>query len=324
MSGPTGSTRAPERHPSDRALPGYVTAPLLDRIVTQSLDSDYRDAANRRTSAEVGPGLASGEAESGESGESGAHPTPAARNRHVGVRAVAALVVFGGLLAIAAVQTSRDAPEDASSRRALIEQIERAQDAAAAQQQRRQDLRTLNLTEQQRLTSISTDADAAQRDIRTLAATSGYAAVTGPGLRLTADNAADGGDEGRVRDEDLAKLVDGLWSADAEAVAVNGWRLTALTAIRTSGIAIHVGNRPISPPYVVTAIGDPQTLAADFADTTHGRAWYDLAATFGFRFSVEKSDRLELAAAALPVLREARAPDPESDSKDKAREEAGS
>ena len=39
-----------------------------------------------------------------------------------------------------------------------------------------------------------------------------------------------------VRDEDLAMLVDGLWAAGAEAIAINGHRLTALSAIRNVGV----------------------------------------------------------------------------------------
>lgn len=300
MSGTLTDRERPE-------LPGHVTAPLLDRIVAQSLDSDYRDAAERRR-VEGDPPSARPDAAGGRTGEA----PQQRRHRRIGPRTMAVLALFGVLLAVAAVQTSRDAPENASSKQALIDQIHRAQDAAEAQQAQRQALRTDTLEEQQRLTTISADADAAQRDITTLAASAGFAPVTGPGLRLTVDDADGGGDEGRVRDEDLAKLIDGLWSAGAEAITVDGWRLTALTAVRTSGIAIHIGTHPISPPYVVAAIGDPQSLAADFAETAHGRAWYDLVSAFGFRFTVEKDDRLDLPAASPPVLRDARAPDPDA------------
>ena len=54
-----------------------------------------------------------------------------------------------------------------------------------------------------------------------------------------------------VRDADLAILVDGLWNAGAEAIAINGQRLTALTPIRNAGPAIQVNSTPLVPPYVV-------------------------------------------------------------------------
>ena len=59
-------------------------------------------------------------------------------------------------------------------------------------------------------------------------------------------------------------MVNGLWAAGAEAVAVNGQRLTALSAIRSAGDAILVDYRPLTRPYVVVAIGDPRTLQSRF------------------------------------------------------------
>ena len=50
--------------------------------------------------------------------------------------------------------------------------------------------------------------------------------------------------------DDLATLVDGLWQAGAEAIAINGRRLTALSAIVNSGIAVRVNRSELNPPYV--------------------------------------------------------------------------
>ena len=83
---------------------------------------------------------------------------------------------------------------------------------------------------------------------------------------------------------DLALLVNGLWRAGAEAIAINGQRLTARSAIRNSGAAINVNGRPpLSPPYVVTAIGDTKTLQADLLDTSTGLAFQNGADALGFR-----------------------------------------
>ena len=92
----------------------------------------------------------------------------------------------------------------------------------------------------------------------------GTGAVGGPGLRVTVEDApvtrADpeaADPDLRVQDVDLQVVVNGLWAAGAEAVAVNGQRLTALTAIRTAGSAILVDLAPLSSPYVVEAVGRP-------------------------------------------------------------------
>ena len=62
-------------------------------------------------------------------------------------------------------------------------------------------------------------------------------------------------------------LVDGLWNAGAEAIAVNDLRLTDLTAFANVGPAVHIGKVPLVAPYTIQAIGDPDTLAADLLDT---------------------------------------------------------
>jgi len=124
-------------------------------------------------------------------------------------------------------------------------------------------------------------------------------------VRIEVDDSPDGSDAGRVRDEDLATLVDGLWNAGAEAISINGQRLTVLSSIRTSGVAIHVNFRPISPPYEVLAIGDTRSLQSRLADSTHGLRWLSLVQTFGFEFHMDNEDDVVIPGARLPVLRDA-------------------
>ena len=81
----------------------------------------------------------------------------------------------------------------------------------------------------------------------------------------------------RVLDLDLQMLANGLWQAGAEAVAINGHRLSGLTAIRSAGDAITVDYRSLTRPYRVEAIGDPRTLQARFVESPAGAWWNDLA-----------------------------------------------
>ena len=113
----------------------------------------------------------------------------------------------------------------------------------------------------------------------------GTVSVAGPGLVLTVDDAAkkadSGGtaldprastefDLGKVLASDLQVIVNGLWKAGAEAISVNGHRLTSRAAIRSAGEAILVDYRPLVRPYVITAIGDPGSLSVEFADNDGG------------------------------------------------------
>jgi uncharacterized protein YlxW (UPF0749 family) len=119
------------------------------------------------------------------------------------------------------------------------------------------------------------------------------------------DDSPDGSKDGRVRDEDLATLVDGLWGAGAEAIAINGNRLTNVSPIRNVGGAIHVKSRPLRAPYTVLAVGDRNTLPARFAETAAGAAWFNLVASFHFDFSMEEEDSLQLPGEGSPALRSA-------------------
>lgn len=137
----------------------------------------------------------------------------------------------------------------------------------------------------------------------------GQVAVQGPGLRVTLDDAPGtsgdpfGSDEdrttggGRVLDRDLQRVVNALWAAGAEAISVSGQRLTAASAIRSAGEAVLVDYRPVSPPYVIEAIGDPRTLEADFADSSAGQSLATLHSAVGLRYSVRTVSALRLPAA---------------------------
>ena len=122
-------------------------------------------------------------------------------------------------------------------------------------------------------------------ELEKLELAAGTVPVTGPGVVLTVDDAATkaeadapdtnpraatGPDQGKVIASDLQIVVNGLWEAGAEAIAVNGHRLTSRAAIRSAGAAILVDYRPLTRPYVITAIGDQGSLGVEFADNSGG------------------------------------------------------
>ncbi|MEZ5095425.1 MAG: DUF881 domain-containing protein [Nocardioides sp.] len=131
----------------------------------------------------------------------------------------------------------------------------------------------------------------------------GYAAVRGPGLRLTVDDSPSGLDEEAVQARDLALLVNALWGSGAEAIAINGRRLTPLTSIRNSNRAINVNSQPLAPPYVVEAIGDPDSLPRDFVNSFEGQRFFALADAVHFKVQSASVGTLRLPAGPGPRLR---------------------
>ncbi len=261
-------------------LPDQVTMPLLDRIVRESLDEDYQAAAAGR----------------------GRRP-PSRRPRQV---AAVVMAVFGVLVAIAAIQTARTESENNASRASLVEQAQQRRARLAELQAELERLRSSTNDLRNDVSQASEDQQALVARVARLEARTGLGAVTGPGLRITVDDAPDGDVTQQVRDSDLAALVNGLYDAEAEAVSVNGKRLTTLLAFDNVGPAIHIGGVPISPPYTVLAIGDPDTLEADLLETDLGQRWFGLVQSLGFVYDARPSDSLTLPAAPQRRLRAVR------------------
>lgn len=269
---------------SGRSVPDRVTMPLLSRVTMQSLDEDYRHAAERRAAA----------------GESESHQDRSSR-RTVAITAVVTL--FGVLMTVAAVQTTQNADVDALGRASLVNRIQVEKEAVRELQVRAGELRTANAESETALRELREEEAQVTSRVSRLGMSTGYLAVTGPGLRIRVDDAPDGNESQRVRDDDLLLLVDGLWAAGAEAVAINGQRLTMLTQLQNSGRAIHVNVRPLQPPYVVEAIGDPDTLEGRLLASTHGSVFFSVARALEFPHWVEDDDALDLPAARFRPLR---------------------
>ncbi|VXB61568.1 DUF881 domain-containing protein [Nocardioides sp. AX2bis] len=280
---PGGTPDPTGRGPAGR-LPDRVTMPLLTLVNDQALDEDYVVAARRRRD-HPGPAAAPGGGAAGR--------TP----RRAAAVTVTAVAVFGVLLATAVVQTNQDADVRDAGRSGLIARIEAERDRVASDQELVAALRTGSVDDEARATALSQDLAAEESRLQRLQTTTGFVAVRGEGVRATLDQAPDAGPTSQLRDSDLALLVNGLWSAGAEAVAINDQRLTALSAVRTSGVAVEVNGVGIAPPYTVAAVGDRATLQADFYDTSSGLAFADLAARYAFDFEIENATDLALPAA---------------------------
>jgi uncharacterized protein YlxW (UPF0749 family) len=282
---------APPATPARAPRPEQTT-PLLSLITQRSLDADYEHVAARRR-AEQGTGAP----------RPSAHPLP---------RGTAALVllVFGLLVTVAAVQTSRNASVDEASRAHLIDQITLRRAAVADLQRQLSKAQAEQLGLTRSLTRLSTANKAAQARLTRVGARAGLVPVRGPGIVATVTSAPGSDANQMVRDSDLAQLADALWSAGAEAISVNGERLTVLTSFRNVGTGILVNNHPVNPPFVFSAIGDPSSLAADLLTTPAGGRWYALKNALGFDFQVKNDGDLSLPAATTPHLRSARVATP--------------
>ena len=263
------------------------TMPLLTLITQRSLDADYEFVAARKRAA----------------GED-----PSARRLPRRTAAIV-LLAFGLLVTVAAVQTSRNASSDQAGRSSLIDQINLRRQSVADVQRRLSKAQADQLSLQRSLTRLDTESQAARARVTRTQARAGFGSVTGPGIQATVASAPGSDNNQMVRDSDLSLLADALWAAGAEAISVNGERLTVLSSFRNVGSGILVNSRPVNPPYVFDVIGNPATLPANLLASSVGGQWYALKDSLGFRFEVHDVGSLTLPAGQPAHLRSAKPAD---------------
>jgi uncharacterized protein YlxW (UPF0749 family) len=288
-----GRTPTRTTAPAETTQPPQVWMGLLDYVTSHSLDEDYAHVSQRKAE----------EASQRNGDERTAPATEESRSSFAGVLV---MVLFGLLVVTAAVQTSRNAADEATGRETLVNQIRARSAQVDVRRQRVADLRR----EVQGLQSVFLEATAEGRGLSArlsrLGVVTGSVAVTGPGVKVVVDDNPNArSDTQRVLDEDLQKLANALWVSGAEAISVNGQRLSALSAIRGAGDAITVNFKSLSAPYTVLAIGNPNTMLARFVDSTHGSEWFDLQAVHGLQFHMTSEESLRVPANTRLDLRHA-------------------
>ncbi|AYL34928.1 DUF881 domain-containing protein [Streptomyces fungicidicus] len=287
----------PQQHPV-RSTPARPARPdasmsLITNVMDHSLDDGYAEAAARKKA----------------DGDGGMPKTLRAR-----LGLAVGLVLAALIVTVGAAQARVAAPVVAKEREELIDRIDQETGAAEKLEDRVDELRA-DVSARQRDALRDSGGDGSAL----VGILSGAVAVHGPGVRLVVDDAKDasgGGDgdprstsgfsdTGRVRDRDMQRIVNGLWESGAEAVSINGQRLTALSAIRAAGDAILVDNKPLVPPYTVLAVGDGGQLSDRFQNSADGLYLHALQENYGIRTGISAQDDVRLPAATSVSVRTA-------------------
>ena len=219
----------------------------------------------------------------------------------MGVPLVAALA---GLLFATSAVTAQGSDLRADRRTEISQLITGRQAAVAAQQ------RTLQRLQADLAAAGAGVTDprlaAAKRAAARLAGPVGLTPVSGPGLTVTLDDAPYRPDDPRyagvppdylvVHQQDVQGVVNALWAGGARAVTIMGHRVVATTSIRCVGNTLWLpGERPYSPPFVISAVGDPDRLRAALEASRAVQVYQEYVEAYRLGYRVdEPSDGLRL------------------------------
>ena len=265
---------------------------LLTNLMDHSLDEGYAEAAARRPA------------------------TAAPRDwSRPGWLLLAGLLAVGLLLSTAAAQARNRLSSTAEARSALVGEIRARSSANDTRETSLERARADVAATRRKALRLTTEGTSLAARLATLEVVTGAAPVTGPALvvHLTdapaGDNGGADGDprtgssaDGRVTDRDLQTVVNEVWASGAEAVAVNGQRLTALSAIRSAGDAVLVDFRPLSPPYDIVGVGPASEMRASFVEG-FGGSYLQALRDYGIGYSLSTKGSVRLAESSGVMLR---------------------
>jgi uncharacterized protein YlxW (UPF0749 family) len=97
-----------------------------------------------------------------------------------------------------------------------------------------------------------------------------------------------------VHYDQLELLINELWAAGAEAIAINGHRLGASSGFSCAGTTILIDTKRLAPPYHIEAIGDSDNLKN--ALMMPGGFVEQQILSFNLKFVIEPMDKLDLPA----------------------------
>lgn len=152
----------------------------------------------------------------------------------------------------------------------LAQLIADKRDRLADREKRAAGLRTDVDQNTARLAKVDGPVKSARQRADGMRQAAGFTAVRGPGLTVVLDDSprrvGDGGPNSPKNDDlvvhqgDVQAVVNALWAGGAEAMSIMNVRVISTSAVRCVGNTLLLHGQPFSPPFKITAIGEPTAL----------------------------------------------------------------
>lgn len=159
------------------------------------------------------------------------------------------------------------------------------------------------LTERQRAAAAHTDRlQVLKVELERQQLLAGLTPVQGPGVQVALDDSVvrvpPGADPNAyiIHEYDLRDIVNLLWMAGSEAIAINDERLVGNSSVYCVGSTVMVNNTRLSPPYYIRAIGNPRVQQDYLRNPSYLGNLKEKQQLYGLRFDVQGVVSLSLPA----------------------------
>lgn len=227
-------------------------------------------------------------------------PRHARRRFGRGPLATAAVLVLAGFMVATTATTSGGEdlrPDDQDKDLATV--VRGQADHNAEQAKKVAELRA----EIDRLGASRDTGTGSSRTLESAAPRAGLEAVKGPAIRVTLDDAPldvnpGGVDQNMlvVHQQDIQMVVNVLWSADAEAMTIQGQRVTSLTGVKCVGNTVVLHGVPYAPPYRIEAIGDVDAMRRALDTSESVKIYKEYVTAYRLGWKAEDAGRVTMPA----------------------------
>lgn len=150
-----------------------------------------------------------------------------------------------------------------------------------------------------RVTTEAADAPDVSGRLAEVGSAAGLDGLTGPGVTVTLTDAPasvqpPGVDDDLliVHQQDIQAVVNVLWASGAEAMTIQGQRVISTTGIKCVGNSVVLHGTPYAPPYVISAIGNPERMSAGLQDSSYVRVYRQYVEAYHLGYDQRRVDAL--------------------------------
>jgi uncharacterized protein YlxW (UPF0749 family) len=205
------------------------------------------------------------------------------------------IALAAGLLFTTSATTADGTALRDDRRPQLAQLISDKRERLAEREQKAADLRAAIDQDTAQLAKVDRPVQEARQRADGLRAPAGFTAVAGPGITVVLNDSSrrirDGGpdapdnDDLVVHQQDVQAVVNALWAGGAEAMSIMDIRVISTSAVRCVGNTLLLHGQVFSPPFKITAIGEPTAMHRALESAEGVRQFREAVADFGLGYS---------------------------------------